>query len=229
MTKKQKLNINISIAILINLIPVWGVIFQNWSAYNILFVFWLQTLVIGVINVPKIIFYYKKFPTHVLWALLFFLLPFIIMMPFLYFFMYFFLNSSIISIFVSPGQSLIVDDYKIFSDFMIIFKNNLSILWILFINEIYKFFVVFIGEKEYQEGRDLPVSVPSGDRINDPTFEPLGRALSIGILALIGFIPTLVTNSTLPAVILLVIGKIAFDIQVEKYHFEKQEKGTREL
>jgi len=229
MNKKQKLNINISIAVLINLIPVWGVIFQGWSTYNILFVFWLQTLVIGLINIPKIIIYYKKFPKNIFWALFFFSAPFIVMMPFLYFFVYFFLNSDIISIFVSPYQSPIVNDYKIFSDFMNIFKNNVSVLFILFINEVYRFFVVFIGEKEYQEGRDLPASVPNSERVNDPTFEPLGRALSIGILALIGFLPTLVTNSTLPAVILLVVGKIAFDIQVEKYHFEKGEKETQEL
>lgn len=223
-TRSKKLNINIGISILINLIPVWGVLFQGWSAYNILFVFWLQTLVVGVINIPKIIVYYKKFPRNIFWALFFFLVPFIVMMPFLYFFMYFFLNSDIISIFVSSSQSSIVDDYKIFSDFMIIFKNNLSVLWILFINEIYRFFVVFIGEKEYQEGRDLPASVPSGDRVNDPTFEPFGRALSLCILTVVGFLPTLITNSTLPALLLLVIGKIVFDIQVEKYHFEKSSK-----
>lgn len=224
MTRNNKLYINIGIAILVNLIPVCGVIFQGWSTYNILFVFWLQTLVIGVVNIPKIIIYYQKFPKNIFWALFFFLTPFIVIMSFLYFFLYFFLDSDIISIFVSPDQSPIVNDYKIFSDFMIIFKNNVSVLFILLINEVYRFFVVFIGEKEYQEGRDLPTTVPSGDRVNDPTFEPFGRALSLGILTVIGFFPTLVTTSTLPALLLLVLGKIAFDIQVEKYHLEKSRK-----
>lgn len=220
-TRGKKLNINIGIIVLINLIPVWGVLFQEWSAYNILFVFWLQTLVIGIVNILKIIIYYKKSSKNIFWALLFFLVPFIIIMPFLYFFVYFFLNSDIISIFVSPDKSLVVNDYKIFSDFISIFKNNMSVLSILFVDEIYRFFMVFIGEKEYQERQDLSDSVSSNDRVNDPTFEPFGRVIVLGILTVIGFLPTLATDSTLPALILLVLGKIIFDIQVEKHHFEK--------
>jgi len=221
MTNNKKLYINISIAILINLIPIWGVIFQNWSAYNILFVFWLQTLVIGIVNIPKIIIYYKKSTVHTLWGLFFFLAPFIALMPSLYLFVYFFLNSEIISIFTPQNTSVVVNDNKIFSDFILIFKNNLSIFYILCISEIYLFFTIFIGEKEYIEGQELPLSVPSGDRVNDPTFVPFGRVVSLIILTLLGFFPTLLTNSTFPAIILLVIGKILFDIQVEKYRFEK--------
>jgi hypothetical protein len=41
--------------ILANLVPVLGVIFLNWSLFSIMFFYWLESAVIGIYNVPKML------------------------------------------------------------------------------------------------------------------------------------------------------------------------------
>ena len=180
-----------------------------------LFIFWLQTLASGMLNVPKIIVYYRRYPVNMLFALFLFIAPFVVLLPAVYMFTYIFLNPDLIGNFVLPS------DYKIFSDFASIFATNTSIFVILVINEIYLFFSKFIGEGEYKEGYELPATAVGDERVNDPTFGPFGRVFALVILALVGFLPTLMTHSTMPSLILLVIGKIAYDIQMEMYLSEK--------
>ncbi len=41
--------------ILMNLIPIAGVMFFGWSAGTIIFLYWLENVVIGVLNIPKLL------------------------------------------------------------------------------------------------------------------------------------------------------------------------------
>lgn len=43
------------ILIAANMIPLWGVFFHHWSAFNVVFLFWAENVVIGVINLPKML------------------------------------------------------------------------------------------------------------------------------------------------------------------------------
>lgn len=41
--------------VLVNLIPIFGVIFWNWNAFDIIVLYWIENIVIGVCNIPRII------------------------------------------------------------------------------------------------------------------------------------------------------------------------------
>jgi hypothetical protein len=42
--------------VLVNLIPVIGVIFWGWNVYDIVILYWLENVAIGICNIPKILF-----------------------------------------------------------------------------------------------------------------------------------------------------------------------------
>ena len=42
--------------ILFNLIPLWGVIYENWSPFEMFWFFWLETLIISFFNAIRILF-----------------------------------------------------------------------------------------------------------------------------------------------------------------------------
>jgi len=48
-------NISVITLILVNLVPLFGVLFFDWSLFMIMFLFWFENIVIGFVNVPKII------------------------------------------------------------------------------------------------------------------------------------------------------------------------------
>ena len=41
------------ILILVNLVPVFGVLFLHWSLFSVMFFYWLESAVVGVYNIPK--------------------------------------------------------------------------------------------------------------------------------------------------------------------------------
>jgi len=44
-----------AVLILSNLVPLWGVVFQGWDVFAILFLFWSENMVIGVFNVLRMV------------------------------------------------------------------------------------------------------------------------------------------------------------------------------
>ncbi len=43
------------ILIIANLIPIWGVLFDAWSAFSVVFLFWIENVIIGIFNVVKLL------------------------------------------------------------------------------------------------------------------------------------------------------------------------------
>jgi len=41
--------------ILANMIPIFGVLFWGWDAVSILVLYWLESVIIGILNIPKIL------------------------------------------------------------------------------------------------------------------------------------------------------------------------------
>jgi hypothetical protein len=42
------------ILILVNLVPVFGVLFLHWSLFSVMFFYWLESAVVGLYNIPKL-------------------------------------------------------------------------------------------------------------------------------------------------------------------------------
>lgn len=53
--RSKPLTLSGIILVLANLIPVFGVLFLGWSSAAILLLYWAESVVIGVLNVPKIL------------------------------------------------------------------------------------------------------------------------------------------------------------------------------
>ncbi len=51
---KIKNDVSVISLIISNLIPIVGVIFWQWNITDIIFLYWIETLVMGVLNIPKI-------------------------------------------------------------------------------------------------------------------------------------------------------------------------------
>ncbi len=43
------------VLILVNLVPVFGVLFLHWSLFSVMFFYWLESLVVGLYNIPKLL------------------------------------------------------------------------------------------------------------------------------------------------------------------------------
>jgi hypothetical protein len=63
--KKNWTNIPLITLILANTIPVWGVLFLSWDAFNIVLLYWAENLAIGFYNILKIAF--VKSPDRVMY------------------------------------------------------------------------------------------------------------------------------------------------------------------
>lgn len=50
-----KIPISLIILILVNLLPILGVIYANWSVFEIVALYWFENVVIGLVNVLKIL------------------------------------------------------------------------------------------------------------------------------------------------------------------------------
>ncbi len=48
-------SISLLLLILANLVPLAGILFFEWSLFSVLFFYWLETVVVGVLNIPKMI------------------------------------------------------------------------------------------------------------------------------------------------------------------------------
>jgi hypothetical protein len=54
--KEQLTNIPLIALVIANLLPIYGVIFFGWSAFNIVLLYWAENIIIGFYNVFKIVF-----------------------------------------------------------------------------------------------------------------------------------------------------------------------------
>ena len=76
MNFKDKYLTNIPLVALVvaNLIPLWGVIFWDWDAFNIVLLYWSENIVVGFYNILKMAFAKVSHPVEHLGKL--FLIPF---------------------------------------------------------------------------------------------------------------------------------------------------------
>jgi hypothetical protein len=53
------------VLVLANLIPIWGVLFDQWSTFSVVFLFWIENVIIGIFNVAKMLTYgFLGTPSH---------------------------------------------------------------------------------------------------------------------------------------------------------------------
>ena len=74
LNSKDLTNIPLIVLVAANLIPLWGVIFWDWDAFNVVLLYWSENIVVGFYNILKMAFARVSRPAEHLGKL--FLIPF---------------------------------------------------------------------------------------------------------------------------------------------------------
>lgn len=175
-----------------NLIPLFGALFLNWTAIDVLFMYWIETLIIGIFNALKIFFaggvansrYLNQMPLKI------FLVGFFC----IHFGMFLYGQGSI-------AVSIMDDQFSFFNTF----SEFKYLILFLFLSYLFSFLKDYIWLRGYQN--------------NDPgrqMFAPYGRIIVQHIVAMaIGFLSILTGNSAnIIFILLLILVKTAVDIVV---------------
>jgi hypothetical protein len=56
--------LSVIVLILMNMVPIWGILLWDWKVFPILFLFWAENLIIGVYNVLKLLFWSPHNTNH---------------------------------------------------------------------------------------------------------------------------------------------------------------------
>lgn len=195
---------SVLILVLMNLIPAYGVIFDGWDAFDVVFIYVAETVVIGLLNIFKRAFANSleagsqpKFPIMLL-ALKFFMIPFFILHYFFFImvqavFLFAFLKGhgieNLLEIPLAFWQTLSANNFEIGLTVMSIFGSHL-----------YSFLFNYIGNKEYEK-IGLPILM----------FQPYIRIFIQQFVVIVGIILMTIFNTPTVFVLLLVFLKIIAD------------------
>ena len=171
-----------------NMIPLLGVLFFTWDVGEIMLLFWAESAVIGIYNLLKMIKIGK-------WATLFYG-PFFVghyggfMAGHLLFIYGFFGNSF--------GENTDIDQQQLFADFVILSPALLA----FFISHGISYFNNFLGRREYV---NKDISAQMG--------QPYKRIIIMHVTIIFGGFLAMMLESALPALLLLIILKVAADLR----------------
>ncbi|OIO19779.1 MAG: hypothetical protein CO029_01285 [Candidatus Magasanikbacteria bacterium CG_4_9_14_0_2_um_filter_41_10] len=200
--------------IVVNLIPLFGVLFLSWSLIEILFLFWAETAVIGFFTFWKIFLSKKidpeelttakKLPnTHIqpgraIKIVLLFFFPFHFGMFMLGHFIF------LIIVFVEHGPFQTLGEN--------LGKGILFSFVSLFISHLISFLVNYIGKKEYEQYSPQELMI-----------QPYKRVVIMHVTILLGGIVISALGAPVFALVMLVLMKILLDLFAHtKEHSNKQ-------
>jgi hypothetical protein len=208
--KKMPISISIITLILGNLIPLIGVITLGWSPMEVLAIYWMETLVIGILNVFKMI---AASPRDMAMNVMkFFMIPF-----FIVHFGIFVLVQGVFILLVIPAVTE-TDSTEVTANIVdaIVEHTILGLWWpaaVLFGSHLFSFFWNYIGKKEY-------LKVELGNLM----FKPYSRVIVQQFIAIFGVMLAAATSSVILIVVLVIIFKTAADAFAHIREHRKLEK-----
>ena len=182
--------------ILVNLIPVYGVLFAGWDIFLIMFVFWAENVVIGFYNILRMLA--CKPEEGLVWAMKLFMIPFFIL--------HYGVFTSAHGIFVVAlfGKSLIEHSNGPSPAFFFSIIRNFHLSWViaaLFASHGYSFVTNFIMRDEYKK-------TSPGDLM----MRPYSRVFLLHITLIVGGIIMMALHSAIYGLLLFILLKIAMDL-----------------
>lgn len=188
---------------LANMIPVIGVMIWNWSVAEIVVVYWVENIIIGVFNVPRMLMAEKTNNPNTprLFLVPFFLVHFGIFCLVHGFFVFFLLSGDMLhNPFGSEKSSI---------PFVVPVVGFIF----MFLSHLFSFFWNYIGQREY---RDTVVE--------EQMVQPYGRVVVLHIAILFGAFAVVLLGGPLILVLLLIVGKTALDLGFHFYSHSKPEE-----
>ncbi len=193
---KPKLTRSLAVLIVANLIPVAGVLFLGWTVFEILYLYWLESVVIGIYNIPKVLLAQggvRERLKH--------------LCVFLGIYGGFFLGAELVvlaALFGGPGRTMVIESSTLTNEnFKAVFGYTPVVfipLIALFISHGISFFVNFLRKKEY-------LRVTAEEQVK----APFKRVVVMHIALSLGGFLTAKLGSSIPALLFLGFLKIVFD------------------
>jgi hypothetical protein len=183
--------------ILANLGPVYGVLFLGWKVFPIIFLFWLENLIIGALNVLRMLL--ADPANKAFWILKLFLIPFFC----IHFGLFTFVHGVFVMGFIGgmfrtgapfPNGTIIVD-------FIREYKLVLPIIGLAASHAI-SFMVNYLGEGEYRKASPIQLMQ-----------QPYSRVIVLHITILAGGVLMTILQAPIVGLLLLVALKIGLDLR----------------
>ena len=230
---KSKVSVSLIILILVNLLPIFGVIYGGWNVFEIVVLYWFENVVIGVVNVFKIMTsapskddaevngqplpeYLRSDASKVFHHVAkFFLIPFFTF----HYGMFCFVHG--IFVFALLGQkSGALEAGSPISGMREITGNLLQsdIKWCviaIIASHVFSFFHNYLGKGEYRK------NTPS-----ELMHAPYGRIVVLHIAIILGAFVITAMGSSVGMLILLIIGKIIIDAKLHLRSHKKLEEKS---
>lgn len=201
-------NFSLITLVLVNLVPLVGVLFLGWSPMEVVYLYWVETAIIGFFNIFKMLMASSK---NGLVATIFeklFMIPFFIV----HFGGFIFVQGLFILLANAEGDA---DPFQ--GDAAVTEKYLWAIfyqLWwpalLLFGSHLFSFFWNFIGEKEYKE-----------KNISEFMFAPYARIFVQQFIAILGVV-IIVVAGHIWLMIIVIAAKIYADVWAHKRAHRKK-------
>ena len=184
--------------ILANMVPIFGVLFLGWDALTILVLYWLESVIMGVLNIPKILACRsaEQSAGGAVFTNLF---------PAVFFTFHYGMFTSVHGVFLAEmfGARPIIEG---------LFSGG-SFIWtatIFLISHLASMVINFFGKKEYL-----------GRNARRQMFSVYGRVFIMHIVVLLGGFTIQKFGAPIIAVIMLITLKTAIDLIAHKREHEK--------
>ncbi|MEN9604981.1 MAG: hypothetical protein RJB39_666 [Candidatus Parcubacteria bacterium] len=193
-----KNNPSVTVLIIANLFPVVQVLYFGLDVFPLVFLFWIETMIIGILNIPKLIFFHRWKAIGVV--------PFFIIHFGGFMFVHLMFIIALFLMKLKAGETY-VGPLSDSSNVIAALFDYVHILWIsiavLALSHIFSFFTNYIGRKEYL----------NRDKNKDPMMLPYGRVILMHLVLLVGgFVVTLLGQEAI-ALFALIVLKVLVDIR----------------
>ncbi|MBN1948478.1 MAG: hypothetical protein JW784_01920, partial [Candidatus Cloacimonetes bacterium] len=182
--------------ILANLLPLYGVIFLHWQVFTILFLFWLENVIIGFYNVLKMLLARPENAPS--WLAKIFLVPF-----FTFHYGFFTLIHGLFVILLFGGNFITSDLPTPDLVLSIIIKQKISYAFLaLFLSHGLSFLLNYLGKGEYTQAN-----------LQELMTTPYSRIVVLHLVIILGGFIVMALKSPLSGLILLIVLKIYTDMR----------------
>jgi hypothetical protein len=197
---------SVIVLILANLVPIYGVLFWGWQVFPLLFLYWLENVFLGVLNVLKMLV--CKPDDEKTWLGKIFIIPF--------FCIHYGIFTLVHGIFVFAIFSGISGDGMGFPDIGSIVQvtQQYNLGWAILdlaLSHVISFGYNFIRGGEYKRKNPGEIMI-----------QPYGRVIAMHLTILGGAFLMALMNSPVAGLIVLVVMKIILDVRAHvNEHFKK--------
>ena len=190
--------------ILANLIPLAGVVILGWQVFPLMLLFWVENVIVGIINVVKMLMAEPGNPKA--WASKVFMIPF-----FCFHYGIFTLVHGVFVFAVFGGQSSGDSSAEAVSTWQRLTGSEMG--WgglALLVSHGVSFFFNYVGAREYRRSR-----------LADVMQEPYGRVVLLHLTIIFGGFLVMLLGSPVVGLLLLVVLKTVMDL---RSHVQQHDK-----